>query len=101
MTVTGAQVTAAVAPGVCDTDVDVVGTVTTDGRAGTVRYQWLRSDGQTTEPQVQSVAAGTTTSQLHLLWSVSGHGRLPARATLRVLEPTPIEASGGFTYSCP
>ena len=40
-------------------------------------------------------------SQVHLLWSVSGHGRLPARATLRVLEPTPVEASGGFTYSCP
>lgn len=101
MTVTGATVEAAVAPGACDVVVDVVGTVATDGRPGTLRYQWLRSDGRTTPPQTQTVASGATSTEVRLQWSVAGRGRLPATATLRVLDPTPVDATGGFTYSCP
>jgi hypothetical protein len=84
----------------CDTTVDVIGTITTDGRAGAVRYQWLRSDGQTSEVLTQTVASGTTSTDVHLQWSVTGQGRLAATATLRVLDPGPTEAAGGFTYSC-
>ena len=85
----------------CDATVDVVGTLTTDGRAGTVSYQWFRSDGQTSAVLTQTIASGATATDVHLQWSVTGRGRLDAQATLRVLEPAPTEAAGGFTYSCP
>jgi hypothetical protein len=99
--VQGVGVRALPAEAGCDTTVDVVGTITTNGRAGTVRYQWFRSDGQSTEVLAQSVASGATSTDVHLQWSVSGQGRLDATATLRVLEPAGAgEGSGSFTYRC-
>lgn len=92
---------AAVSPGqACDTTVDVVGTINTNGRPGTVRYQWLRNDGQPTAVLSQSVPAGSTTVPVHMQWSLSGQGRFVAQARLRVLDPGPTESVGGFTYSC-
>ncbi|MCD2194781.1 hypothetical protein LQ327_15520 [Actinomycetospora endophytica] len=100
MVVQSVHVDASLAPGTCDTVVDVVGTVATDGHGGTLRYQWQRSDGETTAVLSQTVPDKATTTQVHLQWSVSGRGRFPAQAILRVLEPTPMESAGGFTYSC-
>jgi hypothetical protein len=94
------DVRAVPATATCDTTVDVVGTLVTDGQAGSVRYQWVRSDGQTSEVLSQTIASGVTTTDVHLQWSVTGQGRLAATATLRVLDPAPVEGSGGFTYSC-
>jgi hypothetical protein len=95
------QVTASSPPGACDTVVDVVGTIATNGRPGSITYQWIRNDGQPTDVLTQTVATGATSTQVHLQWSFSGHGRFNAVATLRVLDPAPAsEASGAFTYSC-
>jgi hypothetical protein len=95
------SVTAAVGPGQCDTVVDVVGTIATNGRAGSVTYEWVRNDGQPTSVLSQTVPDGTDSTQVHLQWSFSGRGRFDARATLRVLDPAPVsEAVGTFTYSC-
>jgi len=102
LTVVGASVAPAADPGrACDITVDVVGTVTTNGRAGTVTYEWSRSDGAGSGPLTNSAAEGATSVDVHLFWQFSGHGRLPATATLRVTAPTPVEASGSFTYDCP
>lgn len=91
----------AAAPGTsCDTTVDVVGTVTTNGRAGSVTYQWWRNDGQPSAVLTQSVPTGTRTTEVHLPWTLTGRGRFDAEATLRVLEPGPYESVGRFTYSC-
>lgn len=99
--VTGASVAPAVDPGgSCDVTVDVVGTVTTDGRPGALTYQWLRSDGQASQELSQSVADGATSTQVHLMWTFSGSGTYPATATLRVLRPDRLDAVGHFTYSC-
>ncbi|MEV6522817.1 hypothetical protein AB0M43_12795 [Longispora sp. NPDC051575] len=99
--VTAAQVAPATAPGTaCDVTVDVVGTVTTNGRPGTVTYQWLRSDGEATQELSQSVPSGTKSVPLHLHWKFSGKGEYQAKATLRILGPNPTEAAGEFTYSC-
>jgi hypothetical protein len=100
LVVRGAEVHAVPATAGCDTTVDVVGTVTTGGGSGILRYQWLRSDGQTSEILTQSVAKDAAPTPVHLQWSVSGHGHFDGRATLRVLEPSPTESSGTFTYSC-
>jgi hypothetical protein len=97
-----AQVTASSPAGACDTTVDVVGTIATNGRPGTITYQWNRNDGQPTDVLTQSVASGATDTQVHLHWSFSGHGRFAAVATLRVLDPGPAsETAGTFTYACP
>ncbi|MGY0232935.1 hypothetical protein [Longispora urticae] len=99
--VTAAQVAPATAPGTaCDVTVDVVGTVTTNGRPGTITYQWLRSDGEATQELSQSVPSGTKSVPLHLHWKFSGKGEYQAKATLRILGPNPTEAAGEFTYSC-
>ncbi|MGE3288451.1 MAG: serine/threonine-protein kinase [Pseudonocardia sp.] len=98
--VTDATVTAAEPGRGCDLTVDVVGTLTTSGGPGTLSYTWTRSDGGTTGVLVQEVAAGQTSVDVHLLWTLSGRGRHDATATLRVLEPNPAQAQGSFTYSC-
>jgi hypothetical protein len=101
LAVTGAAVAPAQPPGAaCDTTVDVVGVVQTNGRAGTLRYQWLRNDGQTSEVLEQRAAAGNSTIAVHLHWTFSGRGTYQAKATLNVLAPTPMQVGGEFTYSC-
>lgn len=100
--VTGASVAPAADPaGSCDTTVDVIGTVATNGRPGTLAYRWLRSDGETSTELTQPVAEGVTSTQVHLMWTFSGAGRYPASATIQVLRPDPVDAVGHFTYSCP
>jgi hypothetical protein len=84
----------------CDVTVDLAGAIATNGAAGTVRYRWERSDGQTSAVLSQPVESGATTTDVHLLWTLSGRGTYDARAVLHVLEPTPSDAVGGFTYRC-
>ena len=101
LVVTGAVVAPAEEPGGrCDVTVDVVGTIQTNGQPGTVTYQWIRSDGETSAVLDQSVPSGRASTQVHLFWSFAGQGRYDATATLKILAPTPTEASGQFSYSC-
>jgi hypothetical protein len=100
LAVLGATVTAANPGRACDVTVDVVGSVHTNGQPGTITYQWTRSDGETTGPLTQSVDAGATSTDVHLLWKLAGRGRYAAHATLRVVDPTPVQADGGFSYDC-
>jgi serine/threonine-protein kinase len=102
LTVVEARVAPAAEPGqACDVTVDVVGTVRTNGNPGTITYEWTRSDGETAGPLTETVADGTDGIDVHLLWTLSGSGRYLATATLRVLEPNPVQAEGSFTYDCP
>lgn len=95
------RVAPAAEPGrACDVTVDVVGTVATNGRPGTITYQWQRNDGQTSAVLSQTVPEGTSVAEVHLMWTLSGTGTYPAQATLRVLAPDASEAVGGFTYRC-
>lgn len=84
----------------CDTQVDVVGTITTNGRGGAIEYEWLRNDGHTTGIIVENVADGTTAAQVHLFWEFKGRGSYDAVATLKIHSPGPAEAKAQFTYSC-
>jgi hypothetical protein len=101
LAVAGVKVAPADEPGyACGLTVDVVGTIATNGEAGTVRYQWLRSDGETSAVLEQAVADGERQAEVHLMWTFTGAGRYPATATLKILDPTPTKAVGGFTYHC-
>jgi hypothetical protein len=99
--VTAAEVTTTIPAGsACDVTVDVVGTVRTNGRAGTFSYRWVRSDGGRSEVLDQSVAAGVSSVRVHLYWTFRGRGTYRATATLQVVRPTATEAAGVYTYAC-
>jgi hypothetical protein len=99
--VTAAGVGTTVPAGIgCDVTVDVVGTVRTNGRPGTFRYRWIRSDGAHSELMDQSVAAGASSVEVHLYWTFRGRGTYRATATLEVVAPTALRASGVYTYAC-
>jgi hypothetical protein len=86
--------------GKCNVQVDVVGTIVTNGNGGTISYEWLRSDGTTSGLLNQTVLDGTTSTQVHLFWQFSGRGTKKVTATLKVHSPNVTEAKTEFTYSC-
>lgn len=83
----------------CDVTVDVVATVQTNGNAGTLKYQWLRS-GEPSGSLSEQVARGQRTVTLHLKWSFSGVGTTTETAKILINEPTPAQGETTFTYSC-
>ncbi|MFE9772114.1 hypothetical protein ACFYOV_10645 [Streptomyces sp. NPDC005931] len=85
----------------CDGTADLVATVATDGRPGTLSYRWVRSDGTRSGVLEEKLARGRTQARLHLLWSFEGRGRYEARAELRILAPTDRTATVRLTYDCP
>ncbi|MEU8437253.1 hypothetical protein AB0F18_31025 [Streptomyces sp. NPDC029216] len=85
----------------CDAAADVVGVVRTNGRAGTLTYRWVRSDGTRSEELTERVPAGRREATLHLMWTFRGTGSYPARAELQLLSPAGGTAATEFTYACP
>lgn len=87
----------------CDGRADFIGVVMTNGGGGTMRYEWLRSDGEKIE-QEQRVRSGITSLDLPLHWTVKGTGSFRGTATLRVLSPTPdgkpLQSKASFSYKC-
>ncbi|MGW6707401.1 hypothetical protein ACWGDE_21265 [Streptomyces sp. NPDC054956] len=85
----------------CDATADVVAVVRTNGRAGTITYRWLRSDGTRSEQLTERVPSGRDEARLHLLWTFQGAGTYPAKAELQLISPTQQTAAAEFTYRCP
>ncbi len=85
----------------CDTTVDVVATVRTNGRAGVIQYQWLRSGAAPGALLDERVGRGQRTVELTLRWSFSGVGTTTETATVNVVSPAPAQASTEVVYSCP
>jgi hypothetical protein len=86
----------------CDVEAKVVGTIRTNGAAGTITYRWLTSDGKTTSTLAEKVNLGTEQVNVNFLWKFSGRSTVPvqAKATLQIFTPSQMEASTEFTYSC-
>jgi hypothetical protein len=89
----------------CDGTADIVGVVTTNGGEGSIRYVWLRSDGQKPAEQELRVLSGPTSVELPLHWKVSGESsNFKGTATLRVLSPTTsgkaVQGKASFSYKC-
>ncbi|MFJ9539729.1 hypothetical protein ACIRPX_21005 [Streptomyces sp. NPDC101225] len=85
----------------CDDTADVVGLVTTNGRAGTLTYRWIRSDGTTSGVLREVLVKGQKQARLHLRWTYRGKGHSTARAQLSILTPGHRTAATHFTYDCP
>ncbi len=96
------SVSVSAAPGTlsCGGTEDVVATVRTNGKAGTLRYHWHRSDGTDSGPQRQTLTSGPTGVGLPLRWTFQGHGAYRATALLEIDSPGTRTASVSFGYSC-
>jgi hypothetical protein len=100
------QVTAAtvsvVHPGkiACNTTVDVVGTISTNGKGGPVTYQWTK-DGENLPVGTVTAASGQQQVRVDLKWNLRGVGTHHAVAIFQVFTPNVISAqSASFTYKC-
>ncbi|MFD7082969.1 hypothetical protein ACFYXV_10040 [Streptomyces sp. NPDC002181] len=84
----------------CDSAADVVAVVRTNGRAGTLTYRWIRSDGTQSEQLTERVPSGRKEARLHLLWTFQGRGTYAAEAKLQLVSPGQHTAATRFTYRC-
>jgi len=84
----------------CSGTTDVIGTISTNGHGGPIKYEWVHDD-KTNPTQVADDASGSDTVQVTLKWALHGTGRGQAVAELRVLSPQQDEASITFPYFCP
>ncbi|BCJ46252.1 hypothetical protein GCM10010168_52030 [Actinoplanes ianthinogenes] len=84
----------------CNVTVDVVATVHTNGKAGTIRYQWLRSDAPPGGMLTEQVSRGQDTASLTLKWTFNGVGTTTETATVNIIEPSPIQAGTKVAYRC-
>jgi Protein kinase domain len=84
----------------CNSTVDVVGTVDTNGKGGPVTYQWTK-DGQNLPTGTVTAASGQQQVRVELQWYLSGKGVHHATAIFQVFTPNVISAqSASFTYTC-
>ncbi|MFI2665950.1 hypothetical protein [Micromonospora carbonacea] len=84
----------------CDVTVDVVATVRTNGNAGTIRYQWLRSGSPPGAMVSERVGRGQRSVGLPLRWSFTGVGSARETATVNIVEPSVTQAGTEVRYAC-
>ncbi|MGC4789502.1 hypothetical protein ACLQ22_16915 [Micromonospora sp. DT178] len=84
----------------CDVTVDVVATVSTNGRAGEIRYQWLRTGSAAGTLLTERVGRGQRTVELTLRWAFSGVGTTTETATVNITSPAPAQAETPVSYDC-
>jgi hypothetical protein len=101
LSVTAVSVATAQPPGArCNVTVNVIGTIETNGRGGTVSYEWIRGGGLTSPVSAVTAATGHATVRVYLRWTFRGSGTYHGEATLRVLTPEVASGHTAFTYLC-
>jgi hypothetical protein len=84
----------------CNSTVDVVGTIFTNGNGGPVTYQWTK-DGQNLPTGTVTATSGQHQVRVDLQWNLRGKGTHHAAAIFQVFTPNVISAqSASFTYKC-
>ena len=84
----------------CNSTVDVVGTIFTNGKGGPVTYQWTK-DGENLPTGTVTAASGQQQVRVELQWYLGGKGVHHAAAIFQVFTPNVISAqSATFTYTC-
>ncbi len=89
-----------VGPADCGETVEVVAVVRTNGGAGSLSYQWVRSDGGATEAREERLPRDRDEARLRLLWTFQGEGTMEAVAELRIIVPTRLSAAAHISYRC-
>jgi Protein kinase domain len=84
----------------CNSTVDVVGTIFTNGKGGPITYQWTK-DGENLPTGTVTAASGQQQVRVDLRWNLRGKGIHHAAAIFQVFTPDVISAqSASFTYQC-
>ena len=84
----------------CNSTVDVVGTIFTNGKGGPITYQWTK-DGENLPTGTVTATSGQAQVRVDLQWNLRGKGIHHAAAIFQVFTPNVISAqSASFTYKC-
>jgi hypothetical protein len=84
----------------CNSTVDVVGTIFTNGNGGPITYQWTK-DGENLPTGTVTATSGQHQVRVDLRWNLRGKGTHHAAAIFQVFTPNVISAqSASFTYKC-
>ncbi len=84
----------------CNSTVDVVGTIFTNGKGGPITYQWTK-DGENLPTGTVTATSGQQQVRVELKWYLRGKGIHHAAAIFQVFTPNVISAqSASFTYKC-
>jgi hypothetical protein len=84
----------------CNSTVDVVGTIFTNGKGGPITYQWTK-DGENLPTGTVTATSGQQQVRVDLRWNLRGKGIHHAAAIFQVFTPNVISAqSASFTYAC-
>jgi len=84
----------------CNSTVDVVGTIFTNGKGGPITYQWTK-DGENLPTGTVTATSGQQQVRVDLEWNLQGKGVHHAAAIFQVFTPNVIsEQSASFTYTC-
>ncbi|HEY6788808.1 MAG TPA: serine/threonine-protein kinase, partial [Trebonia sp.] len=84
----------------CDSTVDVVGTIFTNGNGGPITYQWTKG-GENLAVSTVTAASGQHQVRVDLNWLLQGKGTHEAVAILQVFTPNVVsQQSATFTYKC-
>ena len=77
-------------------------TISTNGGAGNVVYQWYEPDGSTSAPTTVAVASAVSTATAKLQFTFNGSAPATASAFLQVLQPNAMTSSPApIQYACP
>ncbi|MEV0589135.1 hypothetical protein [Nonomuraea sp. NPDC050310] len=102
--VTGVEVIVPKKTQKCAEPIKVQARIATNGKAGTVVYEWEQGDSKQRHKKQQDIPAGQTSWTVSLLWTLEGDGKGKLTATFRVLSPKPegkkIEDKATFSFSC-
>jgi hypothetical protein len=84
----------------CNSTVNVVGTIFTNGNGGPITYQWTK-DGENLPTGTVTATSGKQQVLVDLKWNLRGKGTHHAAAIFQVFTPNVISAqSATFTYKC-
>jgi Protein kinase domain len=84
----------------CNSTVDVVAAINTNGKGGPITYQWTK-DGQNLPTGTVTASSGQQQVRVELQWYLAGKGVHHATAIFQVFTPNVISAqSASFTYTC-
>ncbi|NUR90688.1 MAG: hypothetical protein HOY71_41980, partial [Nonomuraea sp.] len=85
----------------CDSVVTVTGTITTNGGAGEITYEWRKNLDKEVVKQTLKASAQQTTYTVPLRWTLKGKSTVKAAATLVITSPgKQITDKATFTYKC-
>jgi hypothetical protein len=78
------------------------GTISTNGQAGVIRYNWVKPDGSLTPTGEVRVARGESRALVELDFAYNGNGSTTGTAALHVVGPADVySAPVPVKYQCP